>query len=146
MLDYLVGRKWFHHNKTGPCKWVINCEKWVPKKKILKLSYYTNTFASFIFSLSRIWWLKFSFSCEYKPRCFWQGVPATGELLKVTTGWKLLWKLLLWKHHILNLFRQIRIKRLFPLIGPIWDLFYVLIKWIIVNIMNNGENRCISSK
>ena len=37
-----------------------------------------------------IWWLKFSLSSKSKPKCFWQGVHATGELLKVTTAWSTL--------------------------------------------------------
>ena len=34
--------------------------------------------------------VKFSFLSKYKPKCFWKGSHATGELLKVTTGWSIL--------------------------------------------------------
>ena len=52
-----------------------------------------------------------------KPKCFWPGVRVTGKLLKVNVG------CFLGKYCFVGFFKQIRIKRQFPLIDPVLDFF-----------------------
>ena len=68
--------------------------------------------------------LKFSLLYKIKPRCFWDSVWLTCELLKVRLEWTGLSN----ENDFLSLLSQIRVKYHFPLIGPLTYISPVIVE------------------